>query len=74
MDISFQNGRIKTQGKQTLNRSDKGFLFELGGSRVTCGELCLAATERMWVTREIEAGPHRTAAGHGNYIAYLAGD
>ena len=42
--------------KQTVNRSDKGFLFELGEIRVAYGEVCLSVIEMMWMTEEGRQG------------------
>lgn len=41
--------------KQTVNTSDKGFLFELGEIRVAYGEICLAVIGMMWTAGGIKA-------------------
>ena len=42
--------KLKEREKQTVNRSDKSFLFELGDIRVAYGEMCTALMEVMWMT------------------------
>lgn len=42
--------KLREGEKQTVNRSDKGFLFELGEIGVAYGEMCLAIMEMMWMT------------------------
>lgn len=39
--------KLRGREKQTVDRSDKGFLFELREIRVAYGEMCLAVIEMM---------------------------
>lgn len=66
--------KLRGREKQTVDRSDKGFLFELREIRVAYGEMCLAVIEMMWMTGGIEAGwyAYRTATGHSNDTARVA--
>ncbi len=64
--------KLREREKQTVNRSDKGFLFELREIRVAYGEMCLAVMEMMWMTGELKQGD--TPIGHSNDTVHVAGD
>lgn len=44
--------KLREREKQTANRSDKDFLFELGEIRLAYGEMGLAVMEMMWMSGE----------------------
>lgn len=44
--------KLSEREKQTANRSDKDFLFELGEIRVAYGEMGLDVMEMMWMSGE----------------------
>lgn len=41
--------KLSEREKQTVKRSDKSFLFELGEIRLAYGEMCTALMEVMWM-------------------------